>query len=527
MKVVCCMLAAMLSVASLGGCVAPFPPELIAENRDRVAEVLADSYEEVINNYVDPVFASDLAVAGLRKMTQLDPAMSLEVRAQDVSMSLQGETFYSFAKPAAEDADGWGDAIAAALIAARDQSGQLRRHSEMRLLEDHMRGVAASLPREGRYSTDQEIRALIFPQYNSGVQFAFLRREGKLILWRLDPDGRLEAAGLRKGDAVTHLNSLPVVDMTGRELSEQLMGPEGSKLTFTVLRRAEEWPIELEVARWRLRPVGSQLEQHGDVGILRMPYMTPQAIEEVAYRVEIDRANEKHGGERLAGWILDLRGNLGSTDWVYLRLANIFMGKGTVATQSNHRLRPRKVINASWPDKSDNWPLVVLVDGMTSYGAEEVVAGLQDNGRAVVVGASTAGEGVVHTSLSLHKLGDIWLPVALSYAPSGYAFEGRGVLPDICIAKGGSLQSLLTSLRRGEGLPDLADRTRHIDLDDKVALAAHRALCPLVPDPKTFDPADTSAPEGDVAERLALAILNDPDLYRRLLRRSPGLKDPG
>ena len=66
---------------------APFPPELSAENQDRVAEVFADSYEEVIDNYTDPISASDLAIAGLRKMTQLDPAMSLEVDAQGVSLS--------------------------------------------------------------------------------------------------------------------------------------------------------------------------------------------------------------------------------------------------------------------------------------------------------------------------------------------------------------------------------------------------------------------------------------------------------
>jgi carboxyl-terminal processing protease len=524
MQVVWRSLGAGLIMTSLAACVAPFPPELNAENQERVAEVFANSYEEVIDNYVDRIAASDLAAAGLGKMTELDPAMSLQADAQEFSLSLNGETFHRFASPAADDVDGWANAVAAALIDARSHSARLRAHSETRLFEDHMRGVAAGLPRPGTYSTDEEIRAWLFPQYNSGVSFSFLSRKGELIVWRLDPDGHLEAAGLKAGDVVTHVDFLPVTDMTVGEMRQRLIGPEGSELTFTVRRGGQDSPIIIKVARWKIQPVGAHLDRRGDVGILRMPSMTFQAIRDVAYRIETNMGMGKRGSVLPAGWILDLRGNLGSTEWVYRRLANIFLGKGNIAVQRSYRETPKMVINASWPDSSDNRPLVVLVDGLTSYGAEEVVAALQDNGRAIVIGSSTVGYGVVSSSLSLYNLGDIRVPVALSYAPSGYAFEGRGVLPDICIAGGqGSVEGWLAALRRGEGLTTLEDRTRQIGPHDEAALAAHRALCPLEPDPETFDPAEPLSQSGDLAESLALAILNEPDLYKRLVRPSPGL----
>ena len=527
MKVVLRAAAGLLVTAALGACVAPFPPEFSAENQDQIAEVLADSYEGVVDNYLDPISASDLATPGLRKVIQLDPAMSLEVDAQAVSLRLRGEAFHRFSPPAADDVAAWADEIAAAMIAAWSRSAQLRTHSEVLLLEDHIRGVAESLPYPGYYSTDKEIRALLFPEYDSGVSFWFLAREGELIVWRLDADGHLEAAGLKAGDVITHLNSLPVGQMTRGEMRQRLMGPEGSKVVFTVRRGAQDSPLKIEVARWKDVPIGAGLERRGTVGVLRMPLMTFKAIEDIAYRVETDVGTGKHGGPMPGGWVLDLRGNLGSTEWVYRRLADVFLGKGTIAVQRSYRKRPKRVVNASWPDSSDNLPLVVLVDGLTDYGAEEVAAALQDNGRAVVIGASTAGDGVVMETLSpsLH-LGDIMLPAARSYAPSGYAFEGRGVLPDICIARSEkSLTEWLAALRRGQGLTDLADRTRHIDPDDEAANAAHRAVCPRDPAPDTFDPAEEPVGD-DIAERLALEILNDPALYRRLLRPSPEINQP-
>jgi carboxyl-terminal processing protease len=170
------------------------------------------------------------------------------------------------------------------------------------------------------------------------------------------------------------------------------------------------------------------------------------------------------------------------------------------------------VVNASWPDHTENVPLVVLVDGSTGYGTEEVVAALQDNGRALVIGSTTQGDGIVRANVRLFNMGDIWMRVAFSYAPSGYGLAGRGVMPHVCTsAVSIAPDDLMATLRAGRGVVAAEVRRRHIDPQDEEALKAFRALCPPTVD------------EDDLTLDLALAILEEPDLYGRLMQQAGAL----
>jgi carboxyl-terminal processing protease len=289
------------------------------------------------------------------------------------------------------------------------------------------------------------------------------------------------------------------------------VGPTGSTLTFTVLRGDPPAPTDLRVTRWEAEAPSYRLTRRDGIAILQVPYLNFRATYELERGIGTELRNARYGVTALVGLVLDLRGNLGGGTSLLTELANSFLGKGVISIQHDYRPEPKKVINASWPDHSDKLPLVVLVDGFTGHGAEDVVAALQDNARALVIGSSTLGDGVVTQSVSLFNMGSIWMPVAFSHAPSGYGLAGRGVLPDICTSTpGASIDGLIASLRRGEGLATITDRTRNIDPEDKEALAAQRALCPAVLD------------EADLALDLALAILEDPDLYARLMTQNTG-----
>lgn len=278
-------------------------------------------------------------------------------------------------------------------------------------------------------------------------------------------------------------------------------------MTVTVLRGEPPAATNLEVTRWEVKPPTYELDRRNDIAVFKMPYLNYRVTHELESGLGGELRKARFGGSPLSGLVLDMRGNLGANELVFTDLANLFLGTGVISTQHDYRPEPKKVINASWPDHSDNLPLVVLVDGLTGYGAEDVAAALQDNGRALVIGSSTEGDGVVRHNVSLFNMGGIWMPVALAHTPSGYGIKGRGVLPHICTSEpGASFDSLMSKLKRGEGLTAPADRIRHIDPEDPSAVENHLALCPPVAD------------KSDLALRLALAILEDPSLYAELLQ---------
>jgi carboxyl-terminal processing protease len=193
------------------------------------------------------------------------------------------------------------------------------------------------------------------------------------------------------------------------------------------------------------------------------------------------------------------------------RLANGFMNDGVVFSRRGRQDTANAVIEAGGTNPSGRLPLVVLVDSTTLGGAEITVAALQDSGRALVIGAPTAGAGIIRKNVSLYNLGVINLAWARAVSSSGYGIEGRGVMPNVCIsAPGTTLEDRLAALRHGNGVIDAAERKRQIDPDDAAAITAFRALCPPTPDSDA------------IAYDLGIAILKDPVLYARLMGSGAG-----
>lgn len=490
-------------------CVSTFPPELQADRTGDVSKVLENAFEEVTENYVDPIETGDLAVAGLRGLGHLEPKLDIVDLPQAVEITFDSVKFHSFVKPPASDINAWADAAAEAMIAASERSSGIRVVSLTRVYDAYMEGIAKVLGPDVFYLTDAEVRDRIFPKFNSGILFAYREVEAGLEVLHLDPAGRLTSEGLRVGDVVTQVNDVSVRSKNHWEIQQMLLGPEGSKVTLTVQEQEPQTERRVSLTRWKTQFPSYEPVNRGEISGYALPYFTVRAARDLRRKIAGDAHLAGPGAGEFDGVVLDLRRSVGGGEFAVEELANVFLGKGTVSINKGREAQPERRLNASWPNPSHNRPLIVVVDETTGAGAEIVTAALQDNGRALVIGSSTQGYGVTTKFVSLSKLGDFRMPVSRNYAPSGYGLGGRGVMPDICISGAGvTLDGLMPALRRGDGLIDLATRQRQIDQHDSVAVTEQRAVCPMeeVQAALSFD--------------LAAAILNEPGLYQRLLRHS-------
>jgi len=75
-------------------------------------------------------------------------------------------------------------------------------------------------------------------------------------------------------------------------------------------------------------------------------------------------------------------------------------------------------------------PVVILVDEGTASTAEIFAAGLQEAGRAKVVGGLTLGQALPSVIEALPGGAILQYVVADFKTPKGVALEGRGVIPD-------------------------------------------------------------------------------------------------
>lgn len=131
------------------------------------------------------------------------------------------------------------------------------------------------------------------------------------------------------------------------------------------------------------------------------------------------------------GLIIDLRGNSGGETEVGLLLAGMLVDKETPISITQTR-KGEDQYKAKPSKNPYRGPVVILLDEECASESEEVAAGLQTIGRAVVIGRTSRGEDMDATIQGL-PVASLLLeyPVGLPRTPKGVAIKGHGVIPDL------------------------------------------------------------------------------------------------
>jgi carboxyl-terminal processing protease len=132
------------------------------------------------------------------------------------------------------------------------------------------------------------------------------------------------------------------------------------------------------------------------------------------------KAFEKLKSEGMEQLILDLRGNGGGLLIEAVKIVNMFVPKNqTVVTTKGRIQEENKVYKALDNPKDLTIPLVVLIDEGSASASEIVSGSLQDLDRAVIVGSTSFGKGLVQRTYDLKYGSKVKLTIAKYYTPSG------------------------------------------------------------------------------------------------------------
>jgi carboxyl-terminal processing protease len=93
--------------------------------------------------------------------------------------------------------------------------------------------------------------------------------------------------------------------------------------------------------------------------------------------------------------------------------------------------------------------MAVLANGLSASGAEIVAGALKDLKRAVIVGETTFGKGVVQTPMPLPDGSALWLTTAKYYTPGKQVIQEKGITPDIESAFDAQQERALLLRQRG------------------------------------------------------------------------------
>ncbi len=304
--------------------------------------------------------------------------------------------------------------------------------TEGKLIGAAIAGMLSGLDARSAYISEAAFRASQAPaKEDAGTLGLVVTIENGQLKVISPQDGSPAArAGIRPGDVIFAIDKQPVYDLTLGEAEQKLHGPAGSEVRLTVRRGAEK-PIDLTMRREvnKFQTVTGRVEA-GNIGYLRIAGFEGATQAAVAGAVQDIRHRT---GNKLIGFIIDLRNNPGGAFDAAVAAADSFIDRGDIVVVKGRKPASVKRISATPGDLARGLPLVVLVNGGTAREAELVAGALQDNRRGVLLGTQTFGDSSIESVIPLPGNGAIRLTTSRFMTPTGRQIQGKGLNPDLVV----------------------------------------------------------------------------------------------
>lgn len=240
-------------------------------------------------------------------------------------------------------------------------------------------------------------------------------------------------AGILAGDLITKLDGQDVQGLTINQAVEKMRGPVGSKIRLTIVRKGQDKPIEVQLARDVIHVSSVRFHKEGDdVGYIRVTQFNEQTTD--GLKKAIADLSGQIPADKLKGYVLDLRNNPGGLLDQAISVSNTFIKQGEIVSTRgrNPEESQRFYATPTNGDLINGKPLVVLINGGSASASEIVAGALQDHRRATIVGSQSFGKGSVQTIIPLGAgSGALRLTTARYFTPSGRSIQAKGITPDV------------------------------------------------------------------------------------------------
>ncbi|GAA0600330.1 S41 family peptidase [Caenispirillum bisanense] len=235
-------------------------------------------------------------------------------------------------------------------------------------------------------------------------------------------------AGLQPGDLITHIGEEEVTGMTLQDAVEKMRGPVNSDIKLTIRRKSQE-PFDVTLTRDVIKIQSVRSRSEDDIGYVRITSFSEQTY--AGLEKAMNDIKKQVGGDKIKGWVLDLRNNPGGLLDQAVAVSDAFLDAGEIVSTRSRSADETQRFNARKGDLADGKPIVVLINDGSASASEIVAGALQDHRRAIVLGTKSFGKGSVQTIVPLPGHGAMRLTTARYYTPSGRSIQALGIEPDI------------------------------------------------------------------------------------------------
>jgi carboxyl-terminal processing protease len=223
-------------------------------------------------------------------------------------------------------------------------------------------------------------------------------------------------AGLRYGDRIDEVDGVEMRGKSSLEVRDKIRGPRGTQVKLTITHVSSGATDAVTIVRDAVPQPSVP-----DAYMLR----TGVGYVDMTHGFNFDTADDLQSAledlraKGMTSLVLDLRGNPGGFLEQAIHVAEMFLPGGQLILTQKGR---NGINDRKWESRNstpDSTPLVILVNENTASASEIVAGAMQDHDRALIVGQTTFGKGLVQSIIPLEYGAGLTLTSAKYYTPSG------------------------------------------------------------------------------------------------------------
>ncbi|AQS86383.1 peptidase S41 [Acetobacter aceti] len=431
------------------------PPRL---NTNLIRSVIQTALEFLQPRTLHPYDARQLCLWGLGGISALDPALRV-VEVSDGIELMQGQAVVlKRPAPVAGSSRDWAVVTTDFLLAATEHSSVLESVQGDGIIQSFFDELFNHLDPYSRYvgpapaETDRTVRS----GGNAGIGITIDEQTGSpdgrskvgsrhLVVTAVNTNGPAWPAGVDVGERLVAIDGHSIIGHSVEQVNALLSGVPGSTVAVRLYSPALKRTRTLQLRREKIPPETVFAFSAGPLVIIRITSFSSETAEEMSQYLD-QATQDRH----LRGILIDLRGNRGGVLQQAVTAAALLLDNGVAVVTKGRDPQANHVWAVQGGDMTNHLPVVVLVDGRTASAAEILAAALADHHRAVVVGSSTMGKGLVQTVAQLPDRGELFVTWSRVIAPLGWPLQGLGVMPQVCTSRGAAdTETQMAALRSG------------------------------------------------------------------------------
>ena len=228
-------------------------------------------------------------------------------------------------------------------------------------------------------------------------------------------------AGLRYGDRIVEVDGKDARDWSSEQVSKNVRGERGEPVTIKIERAGQPAPLTFRIVRESvpLPSIRNAYMIRPGTGYIGLTGGFQQTTGD-----ELRAAMTKLKAQGMRQVVLDLRGNPGGLLNQAIEVASEFLQHGQPIVSIRGRVEHKEPYTyRSTGTEPEDFPLVVLINHNSASASEIVAGAFQDLGRALIVGQTSFGKGLVQGIFELDYGAGLTLTTARYYTPYGRSLQ--------------------------------------------------------------------------------------------------------